>query len=126
MVNQANPPERPKRLIESDRVEGTAIYGTEGEHVGTIRRLIIEKISGQVTYVTFSAPLEGGNEEHTVPWGKLKYDTGLGGYRTNITARELREAPGFARDDDDLEWWDRVQEEELHEYYRIPPYWRAI
>ena len=30
-------------FIESDRVEGTAVYDTQGGHVGTIERLMIEK-----------------------------------------------------------------------------------
>jgi hypothetical protein len=53
-----------------------------------------------------------------------KYDTRLGGYQTDITESELRDAPGFPGDEHD--WSDREREEQLHDYYRIPPYWRAI
>ena len=38
----------PKSLIESDRVEGTAVYGADNSHIGTIKRLMIDKMSGQV------------------------------------------------------------------------------
>src|SRR5690349_16083508 len=40
-----------KPVIESDRVEGTAVFDPEGNRVGTIKRLIIEKVSGRVIYV---------------------------------------------------------------------------
>jgi hypothetical protein len=39
-----------------------------------------------------------GSEEHTIPWGKLTYDTSLGGYRTDISEDQLRGAPAFSRD----------------------------
>ena len=62
----AAPSEHP--FIESDRVEGTAVYDTQGDHVGTIERLMIEKISGQVAYVvmSFGGPLGSGKGAHTI------------------------------------------------------------
>ena len=116
-----------KPLIESDRVEGATIYGANGERIGTVKRLMIEKISGRVAYavIAFGGFSDVGASDHTIPWGKLTYDTGLGGYRTDITEGELRQAPGFASGEEH-DWSDRDREEELHDYYRIPPYWRAL
>ena len=37
-----------KPIIASDRVEGTAVYDPSGSRIGTIRRLMIEKVSGKV------------------------------------------------------------------------------
>jgi hypothetical protein len=84
-----------KPLIESDRVEGTAVYNPQGNKIGSIKRLMIEKISGRVAYgvMSFGGFLGMGTEEYPVPWGKLTYDTGLGGYRTDITEQQLRGAP---------------------------------
>ena len=114
-------------FIESDRVEGTAVYGAQGGRVGTIERLMIEKVSGQVAYVvmSFGGLLGSGKGAHTIPWGKLKYDTNLKGYQIDISESELSEAPNFARSDT-FDWSNRDQERELHDYYRIPPYWRAM
>jgi hypothetical protein len=53
---------------------------------------------------------------------KLNYDTGLGGYRTDITEQQLRGAPAFSRDRT-YDWTDRSRERELHDYYRSPYYW---
>src|SRR4029453_8506533 len=41
-------------LIASDKVEGTYVYDAKGEHIGSIERLMIDKISGQVAYVVLS------------------------------------------------------------------------
>jgi PRC-barrel domain len=113
-------------LIESDRVEGTAVYDREGRHTGTIKRLMIDKVSGQVAYVVVAFAYLGlSDDSYLIPWGKLRYDTRLGGYRTDITESELHGAPRFVRGDKDPQL-GRDQEEELHTYFRIPPYWRAI
>jgi len=112
----------PKPLIESDRVEGTAVYAANGHRIGTIKCLVIEKVSGKVVYATmsFGGFLGFGNKLHTIPWEKLVYDPSLGGYRTDITEDQLRAAPTFTQDDD---WSDRSRERDLHEHYRVPPYW---
>jgi hypothetical protein len=109
-----------KPLIESDRVEGTTVYDPSGTSIGSIKRLMIEKVSGRVAYavMTFGGFLGMGGDEHSVPWSKLTYDQNLGGYRTDITEAQLRGAP-----DRDLDWTDRAREAELHNYYKTPGYW---
>ena len=113
-----------KPLIESDRVEGTYVYGPNGNHIGTIKRLMIEKVSGKVAYavMSFGGFLGLGADEHTIPWNKLNYDTSLGGYRTDIMEEQLRGAPTFYRGSD-YDWSDRERERELHDYWRTPYYW---
>ena len=77
-----------KPLIESDRVEGTTVYDRQGNNVGSIKRLMIEKLSGRVAYavMSFGSFLGMGGEEHAIPWSKLTYDTRLDGYQTDISA----------------------------------------
>ena len=55
-----------KPLIESDRVEGTTVYDRQGNNVGSIKRLMIEKLSGRVAYavMSFGSFLGMGGEEH--------------------------------------------------------------
>jgi PRC-barrel domain len=43
-----------KPLIESDRVEGTTVYDPQGNDIGSIKRLMIEKMSGHVAYAVMS------------------------------------------------------------------------
>lgn len=110
-----------KPIIESDRVEGTSVFDPNGKQIGTIKRLLIEKITGRVLYadMVFGGFLGIGSHHHTIPWGKLTYDTVLQGYRTDITAEEVRRAPSFY--DDDQAWPTRNRERETHDYWRIPP-----
>ena len=54
-------------LIESDRVEGTTtVYDPRGKSIGSIKRLMIEKVSGRVAYavLSFGGFLGMGAEEH--------------------------------------------------------------
>jgi hypothetical protein len=88
----ATAPVTGKPLIESDRVEGTTVYDPAGNNIGSIKRLMIEKLSGRVAYsvMSFGGFLGMGSEEHPIPWSKLTYDTCLGGYRTDVTENRLR------------------------------------
>jgi len=110
-----------KPVIESDRVEGTAVFDPHGHQIGTIKRLLIEKVSGRVVYVdvTFGGFLGLGVHHRTIPWEKLTYDTGLHGYRTDITAEQVRGAPAFYGDDE--VWPDRRREKEMWDYWRDAP-----
>ena len=113
-----------KRLIESDRVEGTTVYDPQGNNIGSIKRIMIDKVSGQVAYavMAFGGFLGMGTEQHSIPWNKLTYDTNLGGFRTDITEQQLRGAPAFSRDTN-YDWSDRNRERELHDYYGSSYYW---
>jgi hypothetical protein len=83
----------PNSLIASDRVEGTPVRRSDGEKLGTIERLMIDKTSGKVAYA-----------------------------EVNLTDDQLREAPrrtGEGRDPS----FDRDWEEHVHRYYNATPYW---
>jgi hypothetical protein len=120
----SGPIDRPAQahpVIESDRVEGTPVYDRNNERIGTIKRLLIEKVSGRVLYVdvTFGGFLGIGTHHHTIPWDKLKYDTELEGYRTDITEVQVRGAPDFYGDDQ--VWPDRRRQQELIDYWGSDP-----
>ena len=74
-------------LIGSDKVEGTAVYGADDTKIGSIERVMIDKMSGKVSYavLSFGGFLGIGDDHYPLPWQSLKYDTNLGGYRTGIT-----------------------------------------
>jgi hypothetical protein len=110
-----------KPVIESDRVEGTPVFDPHGRRIGTITRLLIEKVSGRVIYVdlTFGGFLGVGVHHHTIPWDKLTYDTKLHGYRTDITEQQVRGAPVFYGDD--LIWPDKKREQEMRDYWHDLP-----
>ena len=93
-------PSRPtssRSIIESDRVEGTAVFDADGTQIGTIKRLLIEKMSGRVVHadVTFGGFLGIGVHHRTIPWEQLAYDPALGGYRTGMTEEQAQSSPTF-------------------------------
>ena len=104
-------------IIESDRVEGTAVFDRDDNKIGTIERLLIEKVSGCVTYVdvTFGGFLGLGVHHHTIPWEKLTYDQELEGYHTDITEAQVRGAASFFGDDG--AWPDRKRQQEMRDYW---------
>ena len=121
MTDRLEPPSPAHPLVESDQIHGTSVYDIAGKRIGTIRRLVIEKVSGHVVYAVtaFGGFLGVGAEIHTIPWERLRYDTAVAGYRTNITESQLQNAPEFSREDRLL--LSHQQRKELNEYYTIPP-----
>lgn len=85
-------------LIGSDKVQGTAVYGPDGEKIGAIERVMIEKVSGRVSYavLSFGGFLGIGDDYYPLPWPSLKYNVDLGGYQTMITVDQVRGAPKYA------------------------------
>ena len=113
---------KPHQLIASDRIEGTAVRRPNGEMIGHIERLMIDKVSGQVSYAVMSSGgfLGMGARLLPLPWGRMRYSPRFDAYELDIDEDELRSAPSF-RADADFDWGDRSQEAELHRYYGIPP-----
>jgi PRC-barrel domain len=110
----------------SDRVEGTPVRRSSGEKIGTIERLMIDKLSGNVAYavLSFGGFLGMAQKHLPIPWQRLKYDPLLGAYHLDLTDEELSRAPSFAADSE-FDWGDRSREVDIHNYYRVAPYWGA-
>jgi hypothetical protein len=62
-----------------------------------------------------------GHSHYPIPWGALTYDQSLGGFRTNVTEQQLKDAPEFS---DDF-WQDRDWEVRTHRHYGAPEYWET-
>ena len=108
-------------LIGSDKVEGTAVYGADERKVGSVKRVMIDKVSGQAAYVvvSFGSFLGMGEDYYPMPWENLKYDTRLGGYRADLTEAQLKGAPRFDRNTD-WDWSNRTRERVINDYYNNP------
>jgi hypothetical protein len=108
-------------LISSEDVEGTDVYDMKGTKIGEIDHLMIDKVSGQVTYavMSFGGFLGLGHSHYPLPWGMLKYSPRLAGFETSVTEAQLKDAPAFSDDS----WADRNWEAQTHSHYNIRPYW---
>jgi len=85
-------------VISSDRVEGTTVYNTAGEKLGSIDDLMIDKVSGQVRYAVleFGGFLGIGTDRYPLPWSLLKYDVTQDGYVVPLDKDKLEGAPKYA------------------------------
>lgn len=111
-------------LIASDRVEGTQVRRSDGDKVGTIERLMIDKRSGRVVYavMSFGGFMGLGESFYTLPWSVLSYNVDLDAYEVNLTPDQLRGAPARNEEGGDPAL-DRDWEEQVHRYYNAVPYW---
>ena len=110
------------RLISSDKVEGTSVYNRNGDNLGTIDHLMIDKISGQVEYAVMSTGgfLGIGENYSPVPWDSLVYDVNLGGYVMDADRPRLEQAPRFTSKAQP-NWSDRSYAERVDEYWQVGP-----
>jgi len=109
------------QLISSEDVEGTNVYDMHGKKIGEIDHLMIDKVSGRVTYavMSFGGFMGLGHSHYPIPWGALKYDPKLNGYVTGISEKQLHDAPAFSDDS----WSDRNWEQQTYRHYNVTPYW---
>ena len=88
-------------VIASEKVEGTTVYNTVGDKLGSIDDLMIDKRSGQVRYAVleFGGFLGIGSDRYPIPWKMLKYATDRGGYVVPLDKTTLERAPKYSADD---------------------------
>jgi hypothetical protein len=109
------------RLISSDKVDGTDVYSRDGDHLGTVHDVMIDKRTGQVEYaiMSFGGFLGIGESYHPLPWRTLSYDTKLGGYVVDVDRTRLDMAPRYTSSSLP-DWSDRGYRSRIDEYW-IPP-----
>ena len=105
-------------VISSEHVEGTKVYNTAGDKLGSIDDLMIDKVSGQVRYAVmeFGGVLGIGTDRYPLPWTMLKYDT-----------KALRRAAGQGPSDKAPRYpseqrpaYDDAYGRRVNDYYGVP------
>ena len=78
-------------LIASDRIEGTLVRRHNGEKIGKIERLMIDKESGTIAYavMSFGGLFGLGDNYYQIPWSLLKYNRSLDAYESDIPEEQL-------------------------------------
>lgn len=108
------------RLIASNKVEGTRVYGRDGERIGHIYNFMVGKRSGRVEYavMAYGGFLGLGERYYPLPWDMLRYDTDAGGYVVDLTERDLEDAPSFGRDSEPR--FDDAYGHRVYGWYGLP------
>ena len=109
-------------MVSSSDVKGTQVFSRNGDLLGQIDHLMIDKASGQVAYavMTFGGFLGFGTGTYPLPWKTLCYDSGIGGFVTDVTHRQLTGAPALT------EFWfdDLDYARRSYAHFGVAPYWR--
>jgi hypothetical protein len=105
-------------LIGTDKVEGTPVYRSNGDRVGQIERIMVDKFSGKVAYavMSFGGFLSMGH--YPLPWSVLTYNPTLGGYEVNMTEQQLKDAPKYS-EHEGWDWADPTGREKVSHYYGL-------
>ena len=112
----------PKNLIAAERVTGTDVYNLQGDKLGTVDHVMIDKLSGKVAYaiMSFGGFLGMGEKLFAVPWAALELDTTSRCFVLRVSKARLASAPGFDKqhwpDMADPEW-----ERDVHRFYGTEP-----
>lgn len=111
---------KPHALVASDRVEGTPVCRPDGERIGTIKRVMIDKRSGDVAYavLSFGGLLGVGEKYAPVEWSRLSYDPAISAYVADLGDAEIAAA---SSDHAAFDWGDRTAEIPV----RPSAYWGA-
>ena len=105
-------------VISSAKVEGTAVYNPDGNKLGSIDDLMIDKWSGQVRYAVleFGGFLGMGTDRYPLPWKVLKYSNEDGGYVVPLPKSILEKAPKYS--ESEIPTYDRDYGTRVDTYYQ--------
>lgn len=105
------------RLIAADKVQGTPVYDREGEKLGSVKDIYLDKRSGHAEFASlaFGGVLGVGEKYHPLPWRALQYDTDLKGFVVDVDRQTLEAGPAFATDE--LQGEDYGWNQEVQDYY---------
>jgi hypothetical protein len=118
--------EETPQLIAAGKVHGTPVYNRDGEHLGTIEDVMLDKRSGRVAYavMSFGGFLGIGERHHPLPWSVLRFDPSLGGYVVDLDRDRLKDAPAYAVDSAP-DWGSRDWGRQVDDYWGARSIWGA-
>jgi sporulation protein YlmC with PRC-barrel domain len=118
MATLNDPSDTRGRLIAASQVNGTTVYNLQGEKLGSIYDVILDKPSGHAEYaiMSFGGFLGIGDEYHPLPWKALTYDPVQGGYVVDIDRRRLEAAPSYGANERGM-WDDPDYGRRVTDYY---------
>jgi uncharacterized protein YrrD len=111
-------------LIAAEKVNGTNVYNMDGDKLGTVEDIMLDKISGKAIYavMSFGGFLGIGEKQHPLPWSSLTYDQDKDGFVVNLDKRKLEQAPTLDPADEDFIWTPDYGRR-VDQYYGAPTYW---
>jgi hypothetical protein len=83
-----------------DQVISKGVKNASNETLGSIKEIMLDKISGRVAYAVLESGtfLGLGGKLLAIPWNSLNYNANDNCFILNIDKEKLKKAPGFDKD----------------------------
>lgn len=111
------------RAIRASKVTGTSVYNAEGDSIGKLEDVVLDKLSNRIMFavVGVGGILGMGEKYHAIPWSVLNYDEAKDGYLIPFSTDVLKGAPSYSveeltRDDGDVRT-------NAYAYYKVAADW---
>ena len=106
-------------VLKASELIGMSVQGTDGKKLGDIKDLVIDPEEGGVDYAVleFGGFAGIGDKYFAVPWEALQLDETKKRLLLDVHKKELKDAPGFDKNN----WPDLGLEQVLiYEFYEVP------
>jgi len=117
----------PWHLVKGSTFIGADVENPQGQNLGDIKDIVIDRASGRIAYavVSFGGFLGMGEKLFAVPWGAFAQPRAdKDKFVLDVDKERLKNAPGFDQNN-----WPQMASREwvtsLYSYYNVPPYWTA-
>jgi sporulation protein YlmC with PRC-barrel domain len=89
------------RAILASKVNGTSIYNRNGEKLGHVEDIVLDKMSNEILFAVMGSGgvLGAGEKYYPIPWAILDYDTDKDAYVVPFGETELKKAPTYRLED---------------------------
>jgi len=110
--------------IRASRVIGTDVCNSQGEKIGKIEDVVLDKTDNAIMFavVGFGGMFGVGEKYHPIPWSALDFVPDQNAFMVPYTREQLEVAPsdtiGELTKDDGQNIRDSV-----YDYYKADPYW---
>lgn len=110
--------------IRAGRVIGTDVKDQDGNSIGKIEDIILDKTDNTIMFavVGFGGVLGMGEKFHPLPWSVLDFDPAQDAFVVPYTKDELKAAPADTINEltkGDGQW----ARDKAYDYYKVQPYW---
>lgn len=112
------------QVMSASTLMDNPVKNPEGDDLGKIEEFMIDLDGGKIAYavLSFGGILGVGDKLFAIPFNALKLDMDEECFVLDVDKDELKDAPGFDKDD----WPDMANYkwgEDIYSYYHQDPYW---
>ena len=113
-----------RRTLGASTLIHDRVVNLAGEDVGRIEELMVDVISGRVSYavLSFGGILGIGGKLFAMPWSAITVDEAKRCFLVNVTREQLEKMPGF-----DKEHWPDLSDLDyangIYRQWGVTPYW---